>query len=355
MAERPTEVWQEPSRGECVDPVSADVSGLEYARSFMEGRRPAPPIARLTGRRIVDADVGRATFALPATGWLVGPKGRVLNSALVFLAHAPSWVAVLSSLPRRTMCIMAELSMTFLGEPPFAGTELLAKGELIYADAHNGLAEVFTTDSAGRLLAHSTARCFVYPPAPGPPAQPEASKPASPHPVPDDAEPDPYLRPVVGSSVPEEVFRSWSGLDILTGQIRGDLPRAPIAYLTGLRPVDAGDGRAAFVLPATGWLRSEAGTVFGGAIGLLANSAAAAAVQTVAAPGESFTALDVKVNFLRQVSAEGGDMAATGKVVHRGRRLVISTAEVVDAGGHRVAIATGTTMLDASRMPVNDT
>ena len=33
---------------------------------------------------------------------------------------------------------------------------------------------------------------------------------------------------------------------------------------------------------------------------------------------------------------------------------MISTAEVVDRHGRRVAIATGTTMLDASRMPIND-
>ena len=300
------------------------------------------------------ADLGKVTFAMPTTGWLVGPKGRVLNSVLVFLAHAPSWMAVLSSLPRGTLCIMAELSMTFLGEPPLPGTEVVATGELLYGDARNGLAEVRTHESTGKLVAHSTARCFVYPPASRPPETTEPRRPA-PTTFPDDAYPDPYLRPPMGSALPDEVFQSWSGLDILRGQVRGELSRAPIEYLTGLRPVDASEGRAVFALPASEWLRSEAGTVFGGAIGLLANSAAAAAVQTVASPRETFTALDVKVNFLRQVNADGGDIVATGSITHRGRRLVISTAEVLDATGHRVAIATGTTMLEASRMPFNDT
>jgi acyl-CoA thioesterase len=145
--------------------------------------------------------------------------------------------------------------------------------------------------------------------------------------------------------VASEVFDRLSGLEILAAQLRGDLPRAPLDDLAGLRLVDAADGRAVFSLPASPWLRSEAGTVFGGMIGLLANSATAAAVQTTAPAGTAFTALDLKVNFLHQVPADGGELVATGTVVHRGRRLVIATADVVNGQGRRVALATGTTML----------
>jgi acyl-CoA thioesterase len=65
-------------------------------------------------------------------------------------------------------------------------------------------------------------------------------------------------------------------------------------------------------------------------------------VQTIAPAGTSFRALDVKVNFLRAVVADGEDLVATGTVMHRGRRLSIAGAEVMH-GGQRVALATGTT------------
>ena len=88
----------------------------------------------------------------------------------------------------------------------------------------------------------------------------------------------------------------------------------------------------------------ELGTVFGGVLALLAKSATGAAVQTIAPAGTGFTALDLKVNFLRPARAEGGELIATGSVTHRGRRLSIANA-VVTYRGRRIAIATGTTAL----------
>jgi len=88
----------------------------------------------------------------------------------------------------------------------------------------------------------------------------------------------------------------------------------------------------------------EMGTVFGGVLALLAKSATGAAVQTIAPAGTRFTALDLKVNFLRPARAEGGDLIATGSVSHRGRRLSVANA-VVTYRGRRIAIATGTTEL----------
>ena len=99
-----------------------------------------------------------------------------------------------------------------------------------------------------------------------------------------------------------------------------------------------------FSLPMHGWLLQEIGTVFGGIIALLAKSATAGAVQTAASAGTRFTALDLKVNFLRAVEADGTELLAEGKVVHRGSRLVIANTNVT----HRtrtVALATGTTAL----------
>ena len=339
------EIWREPCRGVCVDPASLGVSGIEYARLLADGSLPDSPIARLTGRRVVTAEAGAVTFSMPATEWLLGPKGRVLNSVLVFLAHGPGWLAVQSSLPAGVFCTMAELSVTFLAPPPRAGTEIVAHGRLIHVDDANGLSEVFVRDAEGSLLAHATARCFVFPAAAGNPGAGTAMPAPNAERYPT---PDPYERPAGGAVVGDEVFEHSNGLEILRAQATGELPQAPIHHLTGLRPSEVDQGRAVFVLPATNWLRNDAGAIFGGAIALLANSAAAAAVQTVAPDGTTYTALDVKVNFLRPVPADGRNLVATGTTVHRGRHLVIATADVQDADGRRVAMATGTTALGAS-------
>jgi acyl-CoA thioesterase len=117
-----------------------------------------------------------------------------------------------------------------------------------------------------------------------------------------------------------------------------------------MRLVGAEPGRVVLALPASPWLRNEWGTVYGGILTLLAKSAAAAAVQATASRGTSFTALDVKINFLQAVAADDRELLATGTVLHRGKRLAIATADVMH-GDVRVAVLTGTTALTPSASP----
>ena len=143
------------------------------------------------------------------------------------------------------------------------------------------------------------------------------------------------------------LLQGLSGLEILTAQLTGDIPAAPIGQLTGIRLAEADDGRVVFSLPAQPSLVQELGTVFGGVIALLAKSATEAAVQSIAPAGTGFTAVDLKVNFLRPARAEGAEgdeLIATGSVTHRGSRLSIADA-VITQRGRRIAIATGTTAL----------
>jgi uncharacterized protein (TIGR00369 family) len=330
--------WGEPARGAVVYPGLAALTGLEQLRSMVSGRAPDPSVARLTGRRLVDADLGTATYLLPATAWMLGPKGEVHSGLLAFLADGALFASVTSALPARVMCTTAELSMTFLGRPPRAGGDITARGQLIHVDEEMGLAEVFVRDGDDRLVAHGTSRCAVFPPADAS-VELSAGWPA-PEPPPDS--PDPFLRPP--PHVDDAPRPAGDGLARLLGQLRGEVARPPVDQLTGIRLLEAERGRAVFGLPASPWLRNEFGNVYGGVLTLLAKSAAAAAVQTTAADGVAFTALDVKINFLRAVPADGSDLVATGTVLHGGRRLAIATADVM-RGDVRVCVLTGTTAL----------
>jgi uncharacterized protein (TIGR00369 family) len=336
------EIWREAARGGFADPGYAGHSGIALLRALVGGRIPACPVARLTGRRLVDCGPGFATTVMPASEWFAGPKGTIHSGALAFVADMPLLCAILSRLPARTLCTTAELSMTFLGEPARTGGLITARGKLIHADDLSGLSEVFVEDQEGRLVAHATSRCSIVGTHGDPPEPPAAIAPAPLEPPHDT--PDPYLRAVprpAGGMAEHDLLR-LSGLDILRAQLEGRVPVPPVDLLTGTRLLAADDGRAVFAMRASDWLRNEFAMVYGGAVALLAKSAAAAAVQTIAPAGTAFRALDVKVNFLRPVVADGEDLVATGTVMHRGRRLSIAGAEVMH-GSHRVALATGTT------------
>ena len=330
----------EPVRGAPAYPGLAALPGVQQLERFLAGETPAPPVARLTGRRIVAAGHRIATYALPATPWMLGPKGLVHAGVLAMLGDGALVAAVVSGLPPRTLCTTAELSMTFLATPAHGGGDVLAYGRLVHLDEQMGLAEVFVADDSGELVAHGTSRCSVFPPIDKaielvpPPA--DGQGPAT-------AAPDPYLRPV-----PET--RRWrpppqaDGISWLRARLDGDAPPPAIDELTGIRLTSAEPGRVVFAMPAHPWLSNEWGTVYGGMTALLAKSATAAAVQSTAPAGTAYTALDVKVNFLRAIPPDGRDLVATGTLLHRGRRLAIGTAEVMH-GGVRVAVATGTTAL----------
>jgi uncharacterized protein (TIGR00369 family) len=302
---------------------------------------PQPPIAHLSGRRLVDLADGRATLAIPASGWFRGPKGRVDSGMLAFLADMTHFQAVLSTLPVGAACTTAELSITFLGQPPHAEGELRASSEVVYANERDALAVAFVRDDGGRPVAHSTSRYFLLQAGT---YRPRRSAEASRTGVPSSLPPVFRMRDWSFSPLEEDALDRLSGLEILKAQLTGENVSPPIDRLMGMRLADASDGHVVFALPAHRCLQQENGTIFGGAIALLAKSATAGAVQAAARAGTRFRALDLKVNFLRPVDVDGMELRAEGKVRHRGRRLVIADTTVTHRG-RTVATATGTTAL----------
>ncbi len=316
--------------------------GLEALRHIHTGRSPQPPIHYFSGRRLVAVKHGEASITMPASGWFCGPKGRLHPGIFAFLLDMTHLYAVVSTLPAGAGCTTAELSVTVLGEPPPSGAEITATSRVIYSDERHALAQGLVVGPGGQRVAHSTSRYFLFAPGPVGPSRssreplPEARLPGAGAIL---AEPVPQIAPVGPA-----LIQRLSGLEILTAQLKGDIPAAPIDRLTGIRLAEADDGRVVFSLPVQPNLVQELGTVFGGVIALLAKSASEAAVQSIAPAGTQFTAVDLKVNFLRPARAEGEELIATGSVTHRGSRLSIANA-VITYRGRRIAIATGTTAL----------
>jgi uncharacterized protein (TIGR00369 family) len=318
------------------------LSGVEQMRSWFRGVVPLPPIHHLTGMRPTEADHGTATFTMPASGWLLSPPGYVQLGALAVLADGPLGSAVQSALPPMTAYTTAELSMNSLRPVTAQSGTLVCRGRLILAGRSLGLSECVLEDGSGRMVAHGTSRCVIFPPMGAPPEQPPELSPVD---GPTYDTPDPYLRPPAGSIVSQEVCDHLTGLEILRALIGGELPAPPISHLTGLRPVKAGEGYSTFVLPATEWLCSPLGKVEGGFIALLADTVLACAVQSTVPAGTAYAPLDLKVNFLRPVSPDGRDLTGRGTIVHRGRTMAVATAEITDADEKPVAVASGTALI----------
>ena len=335
-------IWLEEPRGGYPDPVVLGMTGLERLSRFARGESPAPPLSRLTGARVEEVGSGTANASMPSSEWLLNSAGVIGGGALAIVADIAFGCSIETQMPAATPYTTAELSLTFL-KPVHPPGSVTAGGQAIHVGRSVALSEVFVIeDDTDRLVAHGTSRCAVLPPldpAPEPPGDPQPVEP------PTDLESDPWRRPPPeGAVIDQELWNSLSGAEILDRQLRGELPPPPISELTGMRPTQAGEGTATFVLPCTEWLTSPLRTVQGGVTAMLADAAMQVAIQTTTSPGTAIAGLDLKVNYLRPVMPDGRDLTARAQVINAGRRIAVAQARIENADDKPVALATGSSM-----------
>ncbi len=335
-------VFELAPRGGYPDRGLLALGGRQRLESWARGRAPAPPLSRLTGAVIAEVGGGTAGAEMPASGWLLNSAGWIGGGTLAIVADIALGCSIQTELPAAVPYTTAELSITFL-RPARLGCTLHAGGQAIHVGRSVALSEMFLIEAGtDRLIAHGTSRCAVLPPIE---PVPELSEDLPVIAQPDDLDSDPYRRPWPTEAIlPQAVWDELPGREVLERQLAGELPPPPIHFLTGIEPTEVGEGSATVRLPATVWLSSPARTVQGGVIATLADTAMAIAVQTTTPPATAFAGLDLKVNYLRPVMPDGRDLTARAAVIHAGRTLVVTRAELVNDEGKTVALATGSSM-----------
>ena len=130
-------------------------------------------------------------------------------------------------------------------------------------------------------------------------------------------------------------------VDGMGSMVRGETPMPAAATLIGMRLESFGAGEALVVLEATAAHANPMGTVQGGILAAAADAAMGWAFMTILAENESYTTLEVKINFLRPVWA--GRLEARGHVKSAGRNVSLVECDVM-SGGKLVAHGVSTCM-----------
>jgi uncharacterized protein (TIGR00369 family) len=339
--DHPAQIWREPVRGSYPDRRLIALPGHERLKGWRRGFWPPPPLSHLTGARPTGFGSGTAAAQMPASGWLAASNGVITGGTLAILADIAFGCAIETELPAATAYTTAELSLSFL-RPARPGSMLTAGGQAIHVGRSVGLSEAFVIEQeSDRLIAHGTSRLSIFPPLDPAPDPPTDLQPFEP---PEHETPDPYLRPAPNGVIGQAVWDELSGAEIVRRQLAGELPPPPLHHLTGVGPVEIGEGTATVAMPCSEWLASPSGRVQGGAIAMLADFAMLIAVQTTVPSGVAFAGLDLKANFLRPVSPDGSELTARAEVVHAGRTIAISRATVANAEGKPVLLATGSSL-----------
>jgi uncharacterized protein (TIGR00369 family) len=138
---------------------------------------------------------------------------------------------------------------------------------------------------------------------------------------------------------------AMSGLDYLRALRDGRSPLPPMYRLFNFRLLDVEEGRVVLGLTPAEYQCNPAGMIHGGFACTALDSAMACAVYTTLPVRTELTTLEIKVNFVRGIKVETGDMRCEGRVIHGGSRTATADARLTDGKGVLYAHGVGTCLI----------
>lgn len=136
--------------------------------------------------------------------------------------------------------------------------------------------------------------------------------------------------------------RQMSGRAYLEAMKRGELPGPPIMMALGIQIGEIDEGRVVFTFEPAEYHYNPIGSVHGGMLSTLCDSAMGCAIQSMLPAGVGYTTLELKVNFLRAITVETGTVHCEGRVLHVGGRVATAEARATDQNGRLLGHATTT-------------
>lgn len=142
-----------------------------------------------------------------------------------------------------------------------------------------------------------------------------------------------------------EAGMGLSGLEFLQKIVSGELPPPPLARLMNFDLVELREGHAVFAVDPAEYHYNPIGVVHGGLAATLLDSAMGCAVHSTLPAGAGYTTLEIKVNFIRAMTAETGRVRCEARIVHVGGRTATAEGQVIDETGKLYAHGTTTCLI----------
>jgi len=140
---------------------------------------------------------------------------------------------------------------------------------------------------------------------------------------------------------PETQLEVVNAIERYPGVAPEEFP-APIGKLLGLSITRSGTGRATVEFEASERYANPMGTLHGGVLCDIADAAMGVAYRSILAEGETFTTIELKINFLRPVWK--AKLRAEARVVRAGKIVGLVECDILDERQRLVARASSTCM-----------
>ncbi|MFZ0892031.1 MAG: PaaI family thioesterase [Thermoplasmata archaeon] len=143
----------------------------------------------------------------------------------------------------------------------------------------------------------------------------------------------------------EGPIRKLNGIEFMRAFLTGELPPPPFMQLLGIRIASVEPSSVVFEFDPAEYMYSPLGNVHGGIITVLLDSAMGCSFHTTLPAGRGYTTLELKVNFLKSVTADVGTLRAEGHVIHSGSRVASTEARLLDSRQRLYAHGTSTLLI----------
>jgi uncharacterized protein (TIGR00369 family) len=140
-----------------------EMSGLEYVQGLADGTLPLNTIAQTLGYDVVQAENGRVVVTVVPSDAHLNPAGTVHGGLSATLLDSCMGLAIQTTLERGISQTTLEFKISLV-RPITPETGLIkAEGVVLNCGRRIGTAEGRITDGKGRLLAHGTTTCLIFP------------------------------------------------------------------------------------------------------------------------------------------------------------------------------------------------
>jgi uncharacterized protein (TIGR00369 family) len=141
----------------------AEIDGLEFLNRIKAGRIPPPPMMVLLGFDVAEIERGRVVFAATPTSAHYNPAGMVHGGYAATMLDSAMTCAVQSTLAPGLACTTVDLNIHYTRGATAESGLLRAEGKVVHVGRQIATAEGRVTDPQGRVIAHATTSCLIFP------------------------------------------------------------------------------------------------------------------------------------------------------------------------------------------------
>ena len=143
--------------------VRKEMTGLEFVQGLANRTLPLNTIAKTLGYDVTEAEAGRVVVTILPTAQHLNPAGTVHGGLTATLLDSCMGLAVQTTLEKDMSQTTLEFKISLLRPITPETGEIKAEGLVLSRGRRIGTAEGRLTDSEGRLLAHGTTTCLIFP------------------------------------------------------------------------------------------------------------------------------------------------------------------------------------------------